>query len=228
MTLDLTRIKALCFDVDGTLSDTDDQYVARFAGGLKWLRLVLPGRDPYPLARWLVMRMEGPGNFAIGIPDRLGLDDELHRLGEWLQQRGIGGRAHHFEIIPGVEAALQALHPRYPMTVVTARGPRGTLAFLEQFNLHPFFRGVASSQTTPRTKPHPDPIFWSAEQMGVRPEECLMIGDTTVDIRAGRAAGAQTVGVLSGFGEEAELRHAGADVLLPSVADLPALLDPNP
>ncbi len=51
-----------------------------------------------------------------------------------------------------------------------------------------------------------------------------MIGDTAVDVQAGRAAGAQTVGVLSGFGEAYELEAAGADLILASVADLPAVL----
>jgi phosphoglycolate phosphatase-like HAD superfamily hydrolase len=45
-----------------------------------------------------------------------------------------------------------------------------------------------------------------------------------MDVRAGRAAGAQTVGVLCGFGEEKELRRAGADLILPSTADLLAAL----
>lgn len=51
-----------------------------------------------------------------------------------------------------------------------------------------------------------------------------MVGDTTVDMLAGRRAGAQTVGVLCGFGERGELESAGADVLLESTADLPAAL----
>ena len=51
-----------------------------------------------------------------------------------------------------------------------------------------------------------------------------MVGDTTVDIRAGKAAGAQTVGVLCGFGQESELRRAGADLILPSIASLCEIL----
>ena len=56
--------------------------------------------------------------------------------------------------------------------------------------------------------------------MGVAPESCLMIGDTTVDMRAGKSAGAQTMGVLCGFGEEGELRRTGADAILKSTAEL--------
>lgn len=48
-----------------------------------------------------------------------------------------------------------------------------------------------------------------------------MIGDTTVDMRAGKAAGAQTLGVLCGFGEEDELKQLGADLIVKSTSDLP-------
>ena len=54
-----------------------------------------------------------------------------------------------------------------------------------------------------------------------------MVGDTTVDIRAGKAAGAQTVGVLCGFGQEPELRRAGADLILPDTAALAQVLLPG-
>ena len=64
--------------------------------------------------------------------------------------------------------------------------------------------------------------------MGLAPEHILMTGDTTVDIRAGKAAGAQTVGVLCGFGDEAELRRAGADVILQTTTELMDLLADTP
>jgi N-acetyl-D-muramate 6-phosphate phosphatase len=54
-----------------------------------------------------------------------------------------------------------------------------------------------------------------------------MVGDTPIDIRAGRAAGAQTIGVLCGFGEREELLRAGADLILDSTADLPTVLLKN-
>jgi phosphoglycolate phosphatase len=65
----------------------------------------------------------------------------------------------------------------------------------------------------------------AAEKMGVKPHECLMIGDTTVDIHAGRSAGAQTVGVLCGFGEENELKAMGADLILSSTHEIVNVLN---
>ena len=119
---------------------------------------------------------------------------------------------------------LERLWSHYPMAVVSARGRRNTLAFLDYYQLTPFFKAIATGQTCPHTKPYPDPILWAAEQMNVLPSECLMIGDTTVDIRAGKAAGTLTVGVLCGFGEEEELLRAGADLILPITPDLVEIL----
>lgn len=224
MPLQISRIKALCFDVDGTLRDTDDQYVARLATILRLVAPILPGRDADKAARWLVMRIETPANFLFGLPDRIGLDDEIAAIGEWFYHRGVGKSKHEFQIIPEVESVLAALSSQYPISIVTARGMRGTKAFLDHFNIGQYFDHIAAAQTVRRTKPHPAPIHWAAEQMGVAVGDCLMIGDTTVDIIAGRAAGAQTIGVLSGFGEEAELLASGAELVLGSVAELPELL----
>jgi phosphoglycolate phosphatase len=60
--------------------------------------------------------------------------------------------------------------------------------------------------------------------MQVPPEACLMVGDTIVDIQAGKAAGAQTIGLLCGFGEEHELRRRGADMILSTTSELARLL----
>ena len=98
------------------------------------------------------------------------------------------------------------------------------MGFLNQYNLVPYFKCIATGQTCEHTKPFPDPILWAAREMGVLPEACLMVGDTGVDIRAGKAAGAQTVGVLCGFGEEAELREHGADTILSITAELVQVL----
>ena len=120
---------------------------------------------------------------------------------------------------------LDDLSQRYPLAVVSARDERTTQMFLEETGLTRFFQCIATAQTCAHTKPFPDPVRWAARQLGVAPERCLMVGDTTVDIRAGQAAGAQTVGVLCGFGTEDELRRAGADEILPSTANLVSLFN---
>ena len=82
MPVDVPRIRALCFDVDGTLSDTDDQFVSRTVGYLRPLRRVVPDESLQRFARRFVMWAEEPGNILIGIPDTLGLDTHLAAVDE--------------------------------------------------------------------------------------------------------------------------------------------------
>ena len=223
MPVDVPRIRALCFDVDGTLSDTDDLFVNRIMGYLRPLRSFLPEDRLQLFARRFVMWAEEPGNILIGIPDTLGLDTHLAAVDEWFNRLRPRPK-RHFLLVPGVREMLEQLKGRYPMAVVSARDEASLLMFLDEFELRSYFDVVVTALTAPHTKPYPDPILHAARKMGVAPETCLMIGDTTVDIRAGRAARAQTVGVLCGFGEEHELRKAGADEILKSTADLPKML----
>jgi phosphoglycolate phosphatase-like HAD superfamily hydrolase len=224
MTLEIPRIKALCFDVDGTLSDTDDQFVLNLISWLSPFKFLFPGKNPAPFARKFVMMTESPGNYLYGLPDRFGIDDEIAGLSNFIHQKGLGKSEKPFMIIDGVVEALESLQSMYKMSVVSARGERGTRRFLDQFDLNGYFLAVATAQTCEHTKPYPDPILWAADQMGVKPSECLMIGDTTVDILAAKAAHAQSVGVLCGFGEKDELEKSGADLILDHTAVLPEVL----
>ncbi len=209
------RIKALCFDVDGTLSDTDDLYALKISAFLP--RFLF--KDPARAARRFVMWIEAPGNALLGLADTLGIDDEMTGFIDWLSRRRKRARAR-FMLIPGVDETLRQLHGRYPMAVVSARDEKGTMAFLEQFDLVKYFDVIVTGPSAEHTKPYPDPILLAARKMNVAPEACLMIGDTTVDVRAGKSAGAQTVGVLCGFGEEAELKRIGADLILQDTTTL--------
>jgi len=222
MPLDLPRIKALCFDVDGTLSDTDDLYAQKISRFLPHFLF----RDPDHTARRLVMWIEAPGNALLGLTNTIGLDDEMVALIDWLSRHR---RLSHkkFLLIPGVDEMLGRLKGHYPMSVVSARDEKGTMRFLEQFDLVKYFDVVVTGLSAKHTKPYPDPILLAAQKMGVKAEECLMIGDTTVDMRAGKSAGAQTAGVLCGFGEEDELLRMGADLILKSTSELADIVYPE-
>ena len=68
------------------------------------------------------------------------------------------------------------------------------------------------------------PILLAAERLGSAPSDCLMVGDTRLDIQAGKSAGAQTAGVLCGLGLRQDLEQFGADVILQTTPDLSRLL----
>jgi N-acetyl-D-muramate 6-phosphate phosphatase len=224
MTIDLGRVKAVCFDVDGTLSDTDDQFVQKLIKLLTPMRYIFHDHDVHNVARRLVMFTEDPGNWAYSLADKLGLDGKIVSVGDRFYEMGLGESNQPFQLISGVREMLANLRNLYPLSIISARGQKSTFRFLFQYELIPFFDAVVTGQTCEHTKPYPDPIEWAAARMGVSPTSCLMVGDIVVDILTGKKAGAQTVGVLCGFGERKELERAGADLILENTFELLGLL----
>ena len=220
MPIDRNRIRALCFDVDGTLSDSDDVYASQYAA---WICRLPFARQPELLARRLVMWLESPGNAMMSLSDAIGLDRIAMPVIDWIY-RHVPRKRTQYLVVPGVAEMLPRLKHRYPMAVISARDQLNTMAFLDTCGLTAYFDVILTALSARHTKPYPDPILMAAKMMGVRPQECLMIGDTTVDVRAAKSAGAQVISVLCGFGEEAELRRLGTDLIVPSTADVEAVL----
>ena len=72
---------------------------------------------------------------------------------------------------------------------------------LDEHGLTGLFDTIVTRESFHRLKPHPGPVELAARQLSLLPEHCVMVGDTAVDMRAARAAGAWALGVLCGFGE---------------------------
>ncbi len=221
--LDRARIRGLLFDVDGTLSDSDDHMVSRFASKLKFLESIFKPGTAQRLAHSLVHFAETPGNWLLQMADRLNLDPHL---ASFLDRRANQKEAelHNFPAIAGILPMLEILSERFPLAIVSARNEVTTRHFLRLNQLEEFFPVVVTSQTCPRSKPFADPLLYAAEQLGVPIENCLMIGDTVTDARAAKAAGAQSLSVLCGFGTEKELRRAGTQQILASTSELATYL----
>lgn len=226
MTFDPHKVRLLCFDIDGTLADTDDVMVEWLYRLTKPLNHILPELDTLRLARKIVLALETPANAFLTILDTLGIDQFYYRARKWflkLSSRPIKS----LRLIPGAASAVRCLADSYSVAIISVRDEHFTQAFIQHSELQDCVSLYASAESCLHTKPYPDPILWVAGKANIPPENCLMIGDTTVDIRAGKHAGAQTVGVLSGFGVEAELMQAGADLILPDVSYLLEILPPK-
>ncbi len=118
---------------------------------------------------------------------------------------------------PGVAEALSALPGR--KSTATTKGTPTTRAVLDRFGLLPYFDHVQGTDGFP-AKPEPDVIFASLKVFGVRPEDCLFIGDSPTDMEAGRRAGVKTCAVLWGYGRREDLMRCEPDYWLAHPSEL--------
>jgi phosphoglycolate phosphatase len=213
----MKRPRAIVFDLDGTLADTRLDIAAACNHALTSL-----GRAPRDVGE--ISRFVGDGARvlmarALGLaPDDPVTAEALTRFNAYYPQHA----ADHAAWMPGVREALEACGD-LPLAVVTNKPRSATVPLLDALGLAPHFRAVVAGGDGP-LKPDPAPIRAALEPLGVGPEDAWMVGDGPQDIAAGRAAGAGTVAVLGGFGQESDLRGAGPDRVIPSLHGLAALL----
>jgi beta-phosphoglucomutase-like phosphatase (HAD superfamily) len=128
------------------------------------------------------------------------------------------------ELIPGVKKLFSVVgHRNIAIAVVTSTERSNIerkLMPLARNGIKETLSAVIAIEDAPRRKPAPDPLIVCARQLSVAPRNCLYVGDSRVDIQAGRDAGMLTIGVLTGLDDRKTLERESPTLILDSVADL--------
>jgi HAD superfamily hydrolase (TIGR01509 family) len=211
-------VRAVIFDMDGTLLDTEAEHrrvMAQAADALGW-----------PFAEEVQLAMIGihrDANRAM-LVDRFGADFPLEqfyadsdRLFEEALEAAIPMR-------PGVEPLLQQLAAAgVPMAVATSTEAPYAQQRLQKAGLLDYFDTVVTRNDVDLPKPHPQPYLLAARRLGVDPAQAIAVEDSYAGVRSAAAAGMATVMVPDLLPPtEAELRLVA--IVLPSLHDLAALL----
>ncbi|MBN1121711.1 MAG: HAD family hydrolase [Anaerolineae bacterium] len=213
-------IEAVLFDMDGTLVDTDNVDVAKWARRIA--RIYRSPNARRKNARKLVMALETPMNAVFTVLDAVGLDTPVVRL--MIRLQGGTDQGDMMPPVDGVVDLIKQLADRYRLGVVSTREVKESEKFLVSLGVREYFEVIAGRDSTWRIKPHPQPVRYAANKLGIDPKRCLMVGDTTVDAKAGLRAGSWTVSVLCGYGERAELERTGTHLILEHTSQLRDLL----
>lgn len=219
------RIKVLFFDIDGTLAETDDHYSVRLHKVLNSLLFFLDEKATYRIAHILIMIGQTLIDLIYWLLDILGFDQALTNITEHLSRRE---DEYQYVLVAHADKMIELLSKHFRLGIITAGGEQTAAAFIKKHHLESFFEVIVSAQTTARTKPSPMPLIYAAEQMQVSPNECLMVGDTVFDLKIAQRAGAEFVGVRTGFDHDWLLKLFGAKHIIDSVRDLPAFLRITP
>lgn len=217
--------KAILFDLDGTLVATSNHWSERLASRLLFLQRILPQVNTRRLAKRLINTLELAITYLMLWLEHLGINSSFFGLADRIRRsKGLATRSAS-TLIPGTRELLSQLSNHYALAVVTSRQRSEADAFLTSADINKYIQVTVTRSDCWHIKPHPAPVRKAAEQLGVSAEECIMVGDTMLDMRSARRAGAQAVGVLTGYDERDELLAAGADIVLEDVTQLIAYLD---
>jgi phosphoglycolate phosphatase len=177
-------IRAVLFDLDGTLLDTAPDLI-RVLNEVRREQ----GREPLPYALVRTQVSHGSsGLIRLGFPDLSGTALEtlrLRLLELYGQQLALG--THLFE---GCRQVLDTLAGRgLPWGIVTNKPGFLTTPLLAELGLGTQAGCVVSGDTLPQRKPHPAPLLHAAAQLAMPAEACVYVGDAERDVQASRAAG---------------------------------------
>lgn len=217
-----TRIRAVLFDLDGTLADTapDLAYALNQT-------LIREGRKPLPFAAIRPAVSHGTGAIL-----RRGFDiDPEHshftRLRESFLAIYCDNLCRETRPFAGMEAVLNHLEQQgIPWGVVTNKPASLTNPLMAAMGLAARAGCIVSGDTLPQSKPHPAPIRHACKLVDTDPAATLYVGDAERDIQAGRAAGSRTLTALFGYLDATDDPSAwGADGMVETPIDILKWLD---
>lgn len=217
----LPEIRAVLFDLDGTLADTAHDLGAS-------LNILRDAHDlpPLPDSDLRAVASHGSVEFI-----KLGFDiSPTHPRFEPLREEFLriyeSRVCEETHLFSGIEDVLNALHAKHmPWGIVTNKPKRFTEPLIAKLCANCPPGVVISGDTLSKTKPDPAPLIYAAARLNIRPEHCLYVGDAERDMAAGRAAGMKTVAALYGYLDLAEVPTWHADTQIMEARDLLPLLD---
>ena len=212
------------FDLDGTLADTAPDLVAATNQLLSARNLPLkPYEQLRPCASAGARGLIG-GAFGIDTkhPDFIALRDEFFANYE-------KALFVHSKLFEGMEHLLNQLESaQLPWGIVTNKSERFTNPLIELMGLSQRSISTVSGDTTPHSKPHPEPILHAARIANLDPNKSLYVGDDIRDIIAGKAAGMKTVAAAYGYcGCEEPPEAWGADFIIQTPQELLQIIFPS-
>ena len=212
----MQKIKAIIFDLDGTLIDS----VTDLANSVN-----------YTLAE-----IGLPGHTRDEIKDFVG-DGVQKLIKRSLGQTHLGRFDQAFEIFmqhydlhctdntvlyPGVAEILPQLADEYKLAVLTNKSHKFSVKILVDLDIYQYFKEALGGDSLPTKKPDPAGLFYLAEKWHMTPDQIVMVGDHATDIEVGSKAGCKTVFIEGGIGET---RGLTPDMIINSIDELPNSLN---
>ncbi len=216
--------EGIFFDLDGTLADTAPDLVAA-TNKLLVARNLAP--KPYEFLRPYASAgarglLEGAFGISPDHEDFVALRDEFFSNYE-------KALLVDSKLFDGIEHLLDQMDAaKVPWGIITNKSERFTNPLTDLMGLRQRAISTVSGDTTPHSKPHPEPILHAARSTNIDPTKSIYVGDDIRDVIAGKAAGMRTVAAAYGYCGCKEPPEAwGADYIVNHPSDLLEIIFPN-
>jgi phosphoglycolate phosphatase-like HAD superfamily hydrolase len=215
------KVAAVIFDLDGTLIDSIDIYFRIVENALE--RLNLP-----PVSRSKILAAAESENFKweLVLPREVQSRQANIIDDAWAVTNEIAPRmfADDLDIIEGADGALKMVSAKgLKIGLVTSTQKHyleTKMLPLKNAAIDKLIEVIITSDDVKERKPAPDPLIMCAQQLELKPADCVYVGDTTTDMKSGKAAGMYTVGVLTGFDDYDALQTEQPDAIIDSIRNL--------
>ncbi|KGR80007.1 pyrophosphatase PpaX [Ureibacillus manganicus] len=204
-------VKALLFDFDGTLLNTNDLIIQTFMH-------VLEERFPGQYKPEDCLRFMGPSlveTFKELTPDEV--DEMVGKYRKWNLE-------HHDELVTEFDGVIETLEELQALGIrlaIVSTKRRDTIKRgLDLMGASHFFEFLVGIEDVKNVKPDPEPVLLAIEKLGVEKEDVIMIGDNHHDILAGKNADVKTAGVAWSIKGEDYLKQFHPDYILQHMSDL--------
>jgi phosphoglycolate phosphatase len=208
------KAKGIFLDLDGTIVDSTEAYLEAAKISFQTIGEPTPPRET---ALEIPRRLEqgfSIEDITCGETERF-LDTYLKTYYSITQQKT--------KLIPNVKATLETLATKQKLALITMRHvpKQSVIEELDFFGISRYFAHVVTALDTRKPKPSPEALLNCVKALDVDISDCVIAGDSVNDVRAGKAAGAWTIAVLSGLFQSAELAKEEPDLILNDVTALP-------
>lgn len=220
----MNKPKMVLIDVDGTLVDSVPDLAYCIDEMMK--RLGMPEHGEEKVRNWVGNGVERLTRRALigqldGEPDDA-LFEKAYPIFLDLYDKNVCERSCLYD---GVRETLDFLKATdVKIGCVTNKNAQFTLPILEKLGVKDDFEIIVCGDTLAKKKPDPLPLLHSAEQLGVKPEESLMLGDSMSDVKAARAAGFNIICMSYGYNHGEDIRDYNPDAVVDSMAEIKSLI----
>lgn len=214
------KVKALLIDLDGTLVDSTEAY--KQAGRAGFAAIGLTDFNDDEIAFEVARRLE----------QNLPISDLFTRfqLSAKVEERFLPAYLEAYysavhvksKLFPKARETLQILSKDFSLGLITLRYVlrEQVIEELRHLRLEKYFGTVVTALDVKKPKPFPDALLKASERLNVKIKDCAVVGDSIVDVQAGKHAGAKTIAVLSGLFNRDELAKQNPDLIVKDIYSL--------